>query len=61
MDKLFEIALIVPYVSQKSEMLEGFLLNIRKDYPPSVLKEVSLYSWSSSDTMGIALSFDFSA
>ena len=61
MEKLFEIALIVPYVSQKSEMLDGFLLNIRKDYPPSVLKEINLYSWSSSDTMGISLSFDFSS
>ena len=61
MDKLFEIVLIVPYVSQKSEMLEGFLQTLKKDFPSSVLKEVNLYSWSSSDTMGIALSSDFSA
>ena len=61
MEKLFEIVLIVPYVSQKSEMLEGFLLTLKKDFPSSVHKEVNLYSWSSSDTMGIALSFDFSS
>ncbi len=61
MDKYFEITLIVPYVSQKSEMLVAFLLNTRKEYPPSVLKEINLYSWSSSDTMGISLSFDFSS
>ncbi len=61
MDKLFKIALIVPYVSQKSEMREGFLLNTKKEYAPSVLKEMKLYSWSSSDTMGISLSFDFSS
>jgi uncharacterized protein (TIGR02266 family) len=61
MDKLFEIVLIVPYVSQKSEIVEGFLLNIRKEYSPSMLREINLYSWSASDTIGITLSFDFSS
>jgi type IV pilus assembly protein PilZ len=61
MDKLFDIALIVPYISQKASILEEFLVKTRKTYPPSILKGISLYSWSSSDTMGIIFSFDFSS
>ncbi len=61
MDKLFEIVLIVPYMSQKSGDVEAFLLNTRKQYSTEVLKGINLYSWSSSDTIGISLSFDFAA
>jgi type IV pilus assembly protein PilZ len=58
-DKDFEIALIVPYVSQKIQAVETFLQNTRKAYKPSVLKAINLYCWSSSDSLGIILSFDF--
>ena len=59
MDKDFEIALIVPYVSQKMQIVEAFLKNTKKEYKPSVLKSFNLYCWSSSDSLGIILSFDF--
>ncbi len=59
MDKDYEIALIVPYVSQKIQTVETFLQNTRKTYKPSVLKAINLYCWSSSDSLGIILSFDF--
>ncbi len=61
MDKFFEIALIVPYVSQKINLLEKFLQDLRRDYSPSVLKSINLYSWSASDSIGIILAFEFSA
>ncbi len=61
MDKDFEIALIVSYVSQKIQTVETFLQNTRKTYKPSVLKAINLYCWSSSDSLGIILSFDFVA
>ncbi len=59
MSKDFEIALIVPYVSGKVESVEGFLTGLRREYAPSVLKSISLYCWSASDSLGIILSFDF--
>ena len=59
MDKDFEIALIVPYVSQKMQIVEAFLKNTKKEHKPAVLKSFNLYCWSSSDSLGIILSFDF--
>ncbi len=59
MNKVFEIALIVPYMSQKVNLLEKFLTDIRNEYTNSLLKSIDLYSWSSSDSLGIILTFDF--
>lgn len=58
-DKNFEIALIVPYVSQKMQLVERFLKEMRRDYKPPVLRSIGLYCWSASDSLGIILSFDF--
>ena len=59
MDKDFEIALIVPYVSQKMQIVEAYLKNTKKQYKQATLKSLNLYCWSSSDSLGIILSFDF--
>jgi type IV pilus assembly protein PilZ len=59
LDKDFEIALIIPYVSYKIQTVEAFLKNAKKEYKPSVLKSINLYCWSSSDSLGIILFFDF--
>ncbi len=59
MDKDFEIAIIIPYVSYKIQTVEAFLKNVKKEYKPSVLKSINLYCWSSSDSLGIILFFDF--
>ncbi len=61
MDKFYEVVLIVPYIHEKTDLLHGFLINIRNEYTPSVLRSVNLYSWSASDTLGITLSFDDSS
>lgn len=58
MDNYFEIALIVPYILQKSKIIEQFLTDLKKSYHPAVLKSLNLYSWSSSDTLGMILFFD---
>ncbi len=58
MAKLFELVLIVPYMSQKAGELQEFLLTTKEKTNPDVLRGIHLYSWSSSDTIGIALSFD---
>ena len=58
-DKNFEIALIVPYVSQKMQLVERFLKEIKRDYKPPALRSIGLYCWPSSDSLGIILSFDF--
>ena len=59
MDKDFEIALIVPYISQKADGVEQFLKEIKREYKPPVLRSMNLYCWSSSDSLGIIFSFDF--
>ncbi len=59
MDRFFEIALIIPYISQKAALLEKLLVDTKTQHYPSVLKAINIYSWSSSDTLGIILSFDF--
>lgn len=38
--------------------MEEFLKDMNKEYPPPTLQAVDLYCWSSSDTLGIILSFD---
>lgn len=59
MEKDFEIALIVPYVSQRIQEVEQFLKDVKREHKPPVLKSMNLYCWSSSDSLGIIFSFDF--
>ncbi len=59
MDKSFEIALIVPHISNKVALVEEFLQDMKTEHSRDVLKSINLYSWSSSDSLGIILAFDF--
>lgn len=61
MAKPFEIAFIFPYVSQKLPAVEGFLKDLKKEYPSPALQGLDLFSWSSGDSLGVLLSFDFSS
>ena len=60
MAKTFDIALLVPSVSTKIPLVEGFLNQLKREYPHPILQTADLFCWSSSDTLGIIVSFDLS-
>jgi len=58
--KIFDIALLIPGVSTKIPLVEGFLNQIKREYPHPILQTADLFCWSSSDSLGIIISFDLS-
>jgi len=58
--KTFDIALLIPSISKKIPLVEGFLNQLKKEYPHPILQTADMFCWSSSNSLGIIISFDFS-